>query len=364
MARFLKLSVYFLARLSGIFLLFRWLSRDRLRILCYHGGCIGDEDQYNPLLFCPPELFASRVHWLRKRGFTFLSLDAASSLLSSSAARPRLPVVITFDDGWHSTGATLLPILQRFHIPSTLYLCTQHYLEAWPVPAVSVRYIIWKSRRRDMLLAGFGEQVDGYYDLRDQRQRQQLAEKMVGWISATHVSREQVIRSLEKFAACLGVASSALELASRRFSYMSKAELLAASAAGCSIELHGHVHAYALDDPAALERDLRLCKQFILDAGLPNPRHYCYPSGRFDRHAPGVLTRMGVQSGTTCFPGLISRASPTERYFLPRFLDGGNITALEFEAEMSGFAEFVRRCARTAKTPLALFAYGRKSRTA
>ena len=60
---------------------------------------------------------------------------------------------------------------------------------------------------------------------------------------------------------------------------------------------------------------------------------------------------MGVVSGTTCIPGLVNRVDSTSVYYLPRILDGSNLHDLEFEAEVSGFMDFLRH----AKKSLPLF---------
>ncbi|WP_019140766.1 polysaccharide deacetylase family protein [Noviherbaspirillum massiliense] len=353
MNRKLKLLVFLLARMFGVFALFRILTRSRIRILCYHGGCIGDEHGYNPLLFCPADVFESRVRWLLDKGFNIIPLDKAVSMLAASASRPRLPTVITFDDGWFSTGHTLLPVLRKWDLPSTLYVCTEHFLQGWAVPAVTIRYIVWKSARTKLTLSGLHQDLDGSYDLGNPSSRQMLSERAVAWVSKTFHTREEVHAGLHRFADCLGVPEAALALESRRFEYLSRDELLRAQAGGCSIELHGHVHRYPAGDPAALERDLQICRQTILAMGLPQPGHYCYPSGNFDACAATALQRMGVASATTCLPGLVATGGKDDRYYLPRFLDGGNVSALEFEAEMSGFTDFIRRCTGRLKASLA-----------
>jgi len=54
-----------------------------------------------------------------------------------------------------------------------------------------------------------------------------------------------------------------------------------------------------------------------------------------------ILRVTGIQSAVTCEAGL--NYTDTNPYRLYRFLDGENITQLEFEAEMSGFLEIFRR---------------------
>ena len=71
----LKLNVLRLARTLGVFALFRRLTRRRGRILCYHGGALGDEHRYNGKLFGQSDMLRQRLEWLRAKGFVPASLD-------------------------------------------------------------------------------------------------------------------------------------------------------------------------------------------------------------------------------------------------------------------------------------------------
>jgi len=56
-----------------------------------------------------------------------------------------------------------------------------------------------------------------------------------------------------------------------------------------------------------------------------------------------MLAAAGVSTATTCRPGLVKSVVGYRRFFLPRFLDGGDVAMIEFEAEMSGALDFLRR---------------------
>ncbi len=338
MSNKLKLTIFFIARLLGLFALFRQITSSQVRILCYHGGVIGDEDGYNPKLFFSEHTFEKRMQWLRHKGFSIVPLDS----VNESGPLSRLPTVITFDDGWYSTASKLLPVLDRLDMPSTLYLCTSHFLEGYPIANVATRYIIWKSLLHNVTLQGLGTDIDGDYSLRSAKQRESLATKIVPWIN-TLSDHDAICSKLEQFSKCMSVQASDLQLGSRRFQYVNPEELLLLAAQGCSIELHGHIHRYPVGDPAALNDDLQRCFNVIDELGLPRPKHYCYPSGSFDAYAPTIFKKLGVLTATTCVPGLISKVDAKNCYFLPRFLDGGSINTLEFEAEMSGFAPYIRQ---------------------
>lgn len=336
-----KLLVLHVARAVGAFALCRRLTRRSARILCYHGGNVGDEHRYNGKLFCPQELLEQRLAWLAAHGFVPTTLDA----LADRAAPPStkgIPVAVTLDDGWYSSAATLLPRLADHGYRPVLYLHTAAFLSGAPVASVVLRYILWKSAAAGAAISGFSAQLDGNYRLDVPAERERLLALAQVWLASQGAGAEAQAAALERFATSVGVSASELDLASRRFSYMNREELLAAAARGCAIELHGHVHRYVRGGDAENRADIETCRQHILALGLPGPRHYCYPSGAHDATAAQTMAAVGVETATTCIPGLVRRVDNENRYFLPRFLDGTNVTPIEFEAEMSGLTEMLR----------------------
>jgi peptidoglycan/xylan/chitin deacetylase (PgdA/CDA1 family) len=338
----MKHAFLHIAKFFGLFLLLRWLTRDQARILCYHGGSTGDESRYNPKLFCTPGQLRQRLNWLRANGFAAATLDEV--IASEPGKHAGIPVAITLDDGWYSSYRDLLPVLAEHGHRPALYLHTEVAETGVPVIPVSLRYILWKTAGCAVSLAGFNADMDGDWQLGDQAQQLRLRTAAEAWLKTQPASA--VAASLERFAEALGLPAEALDLGSRRFSYMTQDELRAAAAAGCSIELHGHVHEYVAGEPERNRRNIDACRDSIVRAGLAAPRHYCYPSGAFDAQAAYVMRMAGVSSATTCLPGLVNTSSPDARYFLPRFLDGGDVSMIEFEAEMSGVLQLLRAVVR------------------
>lgn len=333
-----------LSKFLGLFALLRHLSRDQPRILCYHGGSMGDESRYNPKLFCTAAQLRQRLDWLRAKGFVPATLDEVAA--GQPSARAGIPVAITLDDGWYSSYRDLLPVLAEHGHRPVLYLHTEAVETGTPVILVCLRYILWKADAPAVTLGSFNAEMDGKWQLDDPAQQRRLRIAAEAWLRAqpTHA----VSSCLERFAAALGVSAATLDLGSRRFSYMTPDELRAAAAAGCSIELHGHVHEYVSGQPERNRANIDACRARIVGAGLAEPRHYCYPSGAFDAEAAHVMRTAGVATATTCLPGLVKLGNPDARFFLPRFLDGGNVSMIEFEAEMSGALQLVRTLVRGA----------------
>jgi len=343
----LKLTVLRTARAAGVFALMRVLTRKYPRILCYHGGNLGDECLYNPKLFCTTGQLRQRLDWLRAKGFVPFTLDQ----LADGAALPAhgIPVALTLDDGWYSSYAGLLPLMAEYGYSPALYLHTEAYDAGAPIVPVTLRYLLWKAGARKVALDGFGAGMDGSWDLGERKQRERLLQGAEQWLRSE--PPEALVSCLERFGAAIGIAPAELDLASRRFSYMTREELQRAAANGCRIELHGHVHTYAPGQPEQNRANIELCRTRISASGLPQARHYCYPSGSFDEHAPEVMRAAGVATATTCLPGLVDMRAPDARWFLPRFLDGGSVAMIEFEAEMSGFLALMRSLARHVRRP-------------
>lgn len=345
----LKLTALRAARALGVFALFRRLTRRRARILCYHGGALGDEHRYNGKLFGRSEMLRQRLDWLRAKGFVPASLDQVAD--GAAPAGGGIPVAITLDDGWYSSHAGLLPLLADYGHRPVLYLHTEICETDAPVAGVALRYLIWKSSLETVQLEGFGPGLDGRYARREAAERTRLAAAADAWFGAMARDAATVSAALERFGAALGVDAATLDLASRRFHYMRPDELRAAAARGCRIELHGREHRYYRGEPERNHANIAACRDYIVAAGLPAPHHYCYPSGAYDAGAAATMRALGVRTATTCVPGLVDGKDDEERYFLPRFLDGGNVAMIEFEAEMSGVLEFARMLARRSGVP-------------
>jgi hypothetical protein len=112
---------------------------------------------------------------------------------------------------------------------------------------------------------------------------------------------------------------------------------------GIDIQLHTHRHRLPLEQEGTV-REIQENRGVLEPLVGKRLNHFCYPSGIWsEKHWPG-LAETGVKSATTCDAGLNShRNAPLA---LKRFLDSEDILGIEFEAEIYGFAEIVRRVKR------------------
>lgn len=323
-------------RTLGLFAIARRLTSGGLRILCYHGISLDDEHAFQPKLFMRADTFRSRMELLSRQGHVVLPLDDALAALDQNRLPP-FATVITFDDGWLGTGTQAAPILAQLGFSSTLYVTTHEVVEDIPVLSVALAYLLWRGRNGEIDL-GTWFPDESTHALSSAQQREQIAERLKSRLRSE--DRNGVMAALEQIATQVGVSWPLFERSSM-MRLMTSSQLASLAEQGMSLELHTHSHRMPSDERAAVEDEIRKNRDVLVPIAKRELRHFCYPSGDYDPRHFGWLRALGVRSATTCKAGFTYRN--TERMALPRFLDGQNISTVEFEAELSGFLEIMRR---------------------
>jgi peptidoglycan/xylan/chitin deacetylase (PgdA/CDA1 family) len=330
--RSIKLTLLFVLKALGLFNLARWLTRHRLKILCYHGFALADEADFRPQLFIKPESFEQRLATIRRYGFHVVPLDEAIDRLYTTSL-PENSVVLTIDDGFHSFIRIAVPLLQRYGYHATVYVTTYYVENANPIFRLVVQYMFWSTRKRELRLEGVSWSADRVVDLSDRTQSERAMWDCIdyGERRCDEAHRREICEEL----GALLESPYAEIVRSRILHLMSPDELRSLSGARVEVELHTHRHSFPSDDEALARREIA-DNRAALRRWLPGQRrHFCYPSGLWDQRQWAWLDKMNVRSSMTSLPGLNSQQTP--RHALRRFLDGENIHQLEFEAALSGF---------------------------
>src|SRR4051812_44096778 len=211
---FLKHEFLTMARATGLSRVAQKATRSRLRILCYHGLWVTPGFAFGDCMYIPPEKFEARMAWLKNSGLPVLQLGEAVDRLEEGSL-PEAAVAITIDDGWVSTFTHMLPVLEKYELPATLYATTWYAGRDLPVVNVAVQYLLAAAGRSD---------IDGVAKIAE--------------IEALPV--EQRLAALRAFGAGLGIDEAWLD--SRQFNIMSAAELAEAHQRGLDVQLHTHRH--------------------------------------------------------------------------------------------------------------------------
>lgn len=332
-----KLVLYRAARVLGLFGLARRLTRRRLCILAYHGFAQGDEAQFRRKLFITPATFGRRLALLKRRGYRVLSLGQA--VMDQQQRRVADDsVVITIDDGYASTLSVAAPLLKSHGFPATVYLTSYHMVTQTPVYDLIIAYLVWKSPQPSAQLLWPALAVPQNLDLASQTSRERAVASLteVGHRLASEAERMDLARAL---ANALALDFDGI-VAAQAFRLLTPAEARQLSDWGLEIGLHTHRHRFPPGDLAACRREIAENHAYLVREIGPVTPHFCYPSGVYDRGQWPVLADAGLASATTCDTGLVRCGD--NRFGLRRFLDGEMVSDVEFEAEISGFADLLR----------------------
>lgn len=324
------------ARFLGMFALAQFLTRKRLRILCYHGFSTGDEHEVLPHVFMRPETFVRRMQILKRRHIPVIALSEALNKLKTSTISSA-DTVITFDDGWASNLSIAAPVLEALHFPACIYVTTEHLKAGTEVFNVVLYYMLCRTSRSTLKLDGLDPDIDGSYDLKQdpaavQRSIVAAAERAFPVLS----DRQRLLIPLS---AALGFDLSEM-LEGARFRLMDKGEIEAIHRRGFDIELHTHTHRLPAASFERTQDEIESNRRALAEILGVEKNHFCYPSGEYDPQHLTWLPRLGILSATTCDPGFNEKE--TDILLLRRYLDSEGVSDISFEAEICGLRELAR----------------------
>ena len=263
-----------------------------------------------------------------------LPLGEAIQRLYARELPPR-SVAITFDDGGYDFYQLACPMLREYGFPVTLYLTTYYVTYNRPVFDVMLSYLLWKGRDRNLAFPKFVSAPIGL----NAAGREAAEMEIRSGVYRLGLSAKEKDVLLENLAECLGLDYPAI-CAKRLLQLVTLDEARELAANGVDIQLHTHRHRV----PHARDRfvdEIDANRRLISQISTADPVHFCYPCGYHIPEFGQFLAATGVESATTCDPGLACHTS--DRLFLPRFLDAGNVTEPEFLAWVSGLGALLPR---------------------
>lgn len=315
------------------------LTAGRLQILCYHGFAFDDEHLFRGKLFMTPARFEQRLEWLKRNRFVVLGLDEAIARLRSGRLRHR-EIVLTIDDGFHSVYALGLPIMRSYGIIATVYVTSYYVTHPNPIFRLAIQYMAWKSPQHLVDVSGLVPDRRGQISLHGPQTAAAL--EALYEAAETHCSEYQRVSIAREFGRRAGVDYEALR-ESRRLNLMTGPEIEALRDQGFDIQLHTHRHRLPLA-AAEIAREITDNRTALGPLAKGPLEHFCYPSGIWDSGQWSALLAMGIRSATTCDAGFNSRSTPI--LGLRRFIDGEQVPAEDFVAEMLGVKDLIRRAMR------------------
>jgi len=115
-----KLLLYPILNAFGCGAAFRYLNKNKLLIVVYHGISANLHD-FQPFTLLPVTDFERHIRFL-KTHYTMLSLKETVWLLTKGKKIPSRTAIVTFDDGYCNNLTHALPIIQKYQVPITIFL--------------------------------------------------------------------------------------------------------------------------------------------------------------------------------------------------------------------------------------------------
>lgn len=335
-----KRIFYHCCKRIGLFHLSGRLTRRGLRIVSYHGFSVADECEFSPRTFIRPVTFQKRMAFLERAGFSVLGLDRALDLLDEGTLPPRA-LVITIDDGFASLYSRAYPTLAKYSFPATIYVTTYYAERKNPIFKITVQYMFWKTRRKMIDLTGLGISRSGIVSLATEAEKSDRLWEILNF-GDTACNEEGRVALCRKLGDLFDVDYDSIAQ-SRMFTILALEEIRELSKAGIDIQLHAHRHRFPRDRAIAMQEIAD--NRRVLEPLVTKPLvHFCYPSGVWSREQWPWLSEAGIRSAVTCDFGYNYRETP--KYGLRRFGDSEGLSQIEFEAELCGFAQILRRMQR------------------
>lgn len=333
----LKVLFHF-AKFLGLFRVSRWVTRNQLRILGYHGISIADEHLFRPQLFIRPSFFEKRMDFLKKQGFPVIGLGEAIEMQQTGRI-PDCAVVITIDDGWYGCHFGMMPVLSRFQYPATIYVST-YYVEAQTqVFNVATSYVFWRTDSDSIELSRVATSLAGRYSLREDSERKRANDVLVAYadtLPSAH-DRQLLFRSL-----CAELDIDWREIERERLiAYLSLDELREWSRLGFDIQLHTHRHRFPAQPLALAEREIADNRAVLRKVANRPLEHLCYPSNEFKPVQFPLLRNLGIATATTTDDGLNGPINNSLQLY--RIMDSERASDIEFQARISGFIFLVKK---------------------
>lgn len=331
MYKSLKIVTLYLLKYSGIFTLAKVYYRNRPRIICYHGFSILDEAEFIPGTFIKKETFIKRIKLLQKLGCQFTPLED----ITKESHLPKLPIILTFDDGFVSTLTEGLPFLESNNIPATLYVTTYYHLKLNPIFRLHFKYLLWKTNLHKINSNQFSLKVpfEGEIDLKSYNNSVEILKEF-----EEKRSEEERALFLDELEKALGV-SLTEEQRKKSFTIASAEQLKDAQKRNLDLQLHTHRHRLPINKEECI-KEIRENREILKEFTQNDLVHFCYPSGIYDQRQFPWLEEAEVLTATTLVPGIVKKGShPLE---LPRILDNEQLSLIQFEAEVCGVGDLLR----------------------
>ena len=271
---------------------------DRIAVLMYHELARDDADIEAWTVMRESE-FVRQLEFL-VRHYDVVSLDQALAYRQSRPASTHPRVVITFDDGDRGNATVLLPLIEAFKVPVTIYIATRQIAESKSYWFDRIINALQTNQVVTVNLRAYGLRTYQINRVRGEKNWHQISCLLEDLKSLTPDVREAAVET------ALGSLSAAVRGRDSQIEPMSVSQVKAlATSPYITIGAHSHCHNILPQlGPAEIEQSIRLSKSLLENwTGRPID-HFAYPDGVYNDTVCEIVRRAGFRSAVITEPTL------------------------------------------------------------
>jgi peptidoglycan/xylan/chitin deacetylase (PgdA/CDA1 family) len=306
---------------AGLFPVFRRLFAGRAVIVMFHE--VQQDPRSELMTGTSVELFEYSLSWLKREGWTIVSLEECLERLARND-RSRRYAVITFDDGYRDNVSVALPILERHNAPFMMYV---------PTAALTRTMQSWWLGLRELFRSSEAITIDAVgvrFRCPDLRSKQAALQKVDEWVHQDYRRAAALATTFEN----AGISMSALN-----DRYFLDALALQSLARHPLASIGGHTtshQALANLDAALVRAELADNRNYLENLLQLPVRHLAYPYGACGMREEHLANEAGYVSAVTTRQGQLSD-DRIDRFGLPRIgVSSAFDSKSSFAARMSG----------------------------
>lgn len=299
-----------------------WRHRGKAIILTYHRVLTREElcqQSVQPGMYVLDTVFAQQMSFV-KDNFTVLSLQELLDLWQRGAwSEQARYCVVTFDDGWLDNYRYAYPVLQRLHMPATIFLPTDYVGSDewfWPDQLAFLFKVIADRGESNEHLKGIEGVLSGFLSgdiplsVEALARHEEVTDQIIEHCKHLPIKR---IRAL------VGALASELRVSLPHGRVIVNwDEVREMSQGGLSFGSHSCTHRIMTTiTPDEVTEELVRSKQALLEQSVNYVPVYCYPNGNSDPHIQRQVKTSGYEAAVSVRMG-VEGCRPENRYAIRR----------------------------------------------
>ncbi len=313
-----KLTLLWFMDILGINTIYRWHNRNKAIIIMYHGICENDFDilvDYDERQLSKSS-FRKQLRYLQRKGFSFISMTELINKMNNGGKLGK-SVVLTFDDGFQNIINNAYPIIREFKAKGCLYLISGLTGTDQLLWTDYVETVI-RNQGTDSIVFHFKGQIIKY-NPKTKKSREQTMKDIKAKLRT--LSNKGRFEHLAQFN------STKLTDIPEEFKIINWEQIGELDPEIMEIGNHSrsHPNCDVLTSDEELEEEIFLSKKEIEDKIGRPVKHFCYPSGSYNKGVSEKVRQSGCQSAVTINMGFVdnnsdlfqlNRITPDESFIL------------------------------------------------